>query len=182
MANEKTKYVTGKIYLMYPHITKLYEWKNKKTYSVNALFKKDGPEGQKIKALLLDMWKQNKLGKKDHNPLKDGDEYADEQKEKGKDAEFARGYYFIKASSMFDIKVIDGKKQPFTGNDEDINGNWGRVSMSLSPYDNDGKGITAYLHGVQVLGKSDIEIKSAVNVEDDFGFEEVENQEDELPF
>jgi hypothetical protein len=182
MAAEKTKYVTGKVYLMYPRITKKGEWKGKLTYSVNALFPKESNEGKKIKELLLQMWKENKLGKKDHNPLKDGDEYAEEQKEKGRNADFARGMYFIKSSSVFDIKVIDGKKMPFTGNDEEINGNWGRISMVLAPYDNDGKGITAYLYGVQVLGKSDIEIASAINIENDFDFEEVDSQDDELPF
>jgi hypothetical protein len=183
MASEKVKYVTGKIILMYPKLTKLYEYNNKKTYSVNALFPKDSAEAEKIKGILAEIWKVNKLGKRDHNPLKDGDEYADEQKEKGKNAEFARGNYFIKASSMFDITVIDAKKQPFTGQDEDISGNWGRVSMSLSAYDNNGKGITGYLHGVQILGKSGVEIKSTPAVENDFDFEEVDSKdEDDLPF
>ena len=184
MKSEKIKYVTGKVYLIYPTLKEKKEWKGSSKYSVAAMFKKDSAEAQKIKEVINHIWKENKLTRRDHNPLIDGDEYAEIKAQEGKNADWAKGHYFIKASTQFDIKVVDGKKQPWTGEDADISGNYGRVVFLLSAYSNDGKGITCYLQAVQILEKSDLEIKSSGASIDDFDYEEVPIDDDsgDVPF
>jgi len=184
MKSEKVKYVTGKVYLLYPVLKEKKEWKGNLKYSVTMMFKKESPEATKLKEVLTHIWKENKLTKRDHNPLVDGDEYAEIKSQEGKNGDLYKGHYFIKASTQFDIKVVNGKKQSWTGEDQDISGNYGRVSFLLGAYDNDGKGITCYLQAVQILEKSDLEIQSQGASIDDFEYEEVpdDGEEEDLPF
>jgi hypothetical protein len=178
--SEKVKYVTGKVWLIFPHLEEKQNYKNKLTYSVTAMFPKNSNEAKKLKEVLDKLWKENKLCRKDHYPLVDGDEYTEILYEKGRQVEMYKGNYFIKIGTQFDITVVDGLKQPWTGSDDDIVGNYGKVSFQIGAYDNDGKGLTCFLQGVQVLGKSTLKVQTGFNAADDFT-EEPEEAED-LPF
>lgn len=193
MANKKTdylteakKYVTGKVYLVYPHLAEAYAFNtgDAEKYQVLLMFPKDNNnEAENFKSLINSIWKEAKLKANDHNPLMDGDNKAKLLEDEGKNGDMYKGMYYIKASSQYPVKVVDGKKLNWTGLDNDINGNFGRAVINLKAYNQAGnRGITCYLKSVQVLGKG-IDIMTS-DYTKDFDYEEVVNTENEedLPF
>ena len=194
MSNKKNEnkgqtYTTGKVTLLFPHFNKPYAFNDNDTpkYQVQILFSKDSPEVNNFKNLIAKEWKLNNLQKTDHNPLRDGDEKAKSLENEGKNGDIYKGMYFIKAASQFPIKVYTKRKgELWIGDDNDINGWYGRVMLTLKAYTNGfNKGVTAYLKATQVLEKGEIEFFDASS---NFDFDENENNnfdlgdDDELPF
>lgn len=175
------KIATPKGYIVFPHFKEPFSFnpgKDESKYSCLFFMKKEDKEAiEKIKNVISVEWKEAGLKSGSHNPLKDGDEKANKRQEEGKDGSLYNGYYYIKASSKFPIKIIDGQKQDYViDDDNNINGKYGRLSVVFKAYENGvNKGVTAYLRGAQIISDG-IDVGS--NVKDDFEIE----SEDDLPF
>ena len=136
-------------------------------YSVTFLIPKDHPDVAKIKACIKAMYDANKESKfkglpltspKLHNPLRDGDEYADEKEAEGKDAEAYRGCYFLKASSKSQPKAFDIDKQDILDLDEVYSGCYCRGVIVGWAFNNETyrtKGFGFYLNSVMKIDEGD---------------------------
>lgn len=136
-------------------------------YSVTFLIPKDHPDVAKIKACIKAMYDANKESKfkglpltspKLHNPLRDGDEYADEKEAEGKDAEAYRGCYFLKASSKSQPKAFDIDKQDILDLDEVYSGCYCRGVIVGWAFNNETyrtKGFSFYLNSVMKIDEGD---------------------------
>lgn len=104
--------------------------------------------------------KQDKLPDHVKQPLHDGD------KERGEDAACKNAYY-LNASSNSKPDIVDGKLQTITDPDEIYSGMYARVSLIIKVYNNEGKGITAYLNNIQKV-KDGARLDGKTSGTDDF--------------
>lgn len=161
MATEKNPYrVVLKAHrLSYVHVKtpSAYEDQEPK-YSVTALIPKDHPDAERLETLLQQCYDENKtthfkgvaITHKDFRyPLRDGDEYADNQAELGKDAEAYRGCVFIKGATLNQPPVFDENGEDMIDLNEIKSGDYGRLSITIWPYSKKGKGITVFLNSVK---------------------------------
>lgn len=152
-------------------------------YNITILISKDSKEAIKIKAAINEEWKKfsKVLTKTSRYPIQDGDEMADDLEVKGKNGEYYRGNYVLKAKSNFKPLIVLGKKvvKPNTDSfDIDHNGWEGRVSIRFDYYSGMGGGLTTRLNQVQFEkdnpdldfgGGCDFEIEEEKEENTDFG-------------
>lgn len=146
-------------------------------YSASWIIKKDDPQIKRVKEALIKALDERFPGKRKpggpwpssmHNPLKDGDELADEH------AEYA-GCYVLRSSSKNRPVVMGRKKEALTEEDGVIySGCYCNVSLAAAGFDaNVKKGVTVYLNGVQFL--RDGERLAGVDASNDF--EELDDED-----
>lgn len=122
-------------------------------FSASWIIRKDDPQIKKVKEALVKALDEKFPGKRKngnpwpsnmHNPLKDGDEMADEHPE-------YEGCYVLRSGSKSRPLVIDRKKHPLTEEDGVIySGCFCNVSLAAAGFDAQvKKGVTVYLNGVQ---------------------------------
>lgn len=137
---------------------KAFEEGDTPKYGVTVLIPKDHPDADKVLNKLQECYDENKskhfktMAMNHKNfwyPLRDGDEFADEQEAKGKDGEAYRGCYYIKAASLNQVPVYDENGEDVLELDEVKSGDYGRISMTLWPYSKKGVGITVYLNSAK---------------------------------
>jgi hypothetical protein len=88
--------------------------------------------------------------KKKKPVVRDGDEWADEKKAEGKDAEVYRGNWYIKARTSKRPGVVGPDKTPIAEEDDLFYGGcYARANVTPGSYDNESKGVTLYLNAVQ---------------------------------
>lgn len=148
-----TRVVTNECRLSYAFLAEPQESDSgKPKYSVTALIPKSDTDtlarikaAQKAAAL---KGKDTKFGGKIPSNLKltlrDGDADIDTDEH----PEYA-GHMFIAVRSLDQPGLFDSKGNPILDAREVYSGCYGRVSMDFYPYDNNGKGVTAGLRGVQ---------------------------------
>ena len=132
-------------------------------YSVTFLIQKDSPDVARIKKVLNEMYKANKeskfkglpiTSKKIWNPLRDGDEYADEKEAEGVNADAYRGCYYLKATSISQPKAFDSDKQDILDLDEVYSGCYCRGVIVGNAYHNTDyktRGFSFYLNSVMKM-------------------------------
>lgn len=123
-------------------------------YSASWIIKKDDPQVKGIKEALVKALDEKFPGKRKsgwpsgmHNPLKDGDEMADEHPE-------YEGCYVLRSSSKNRPLVCDRRKRALTEEDGVIySGCYCNVSLAAAGFEFEKlkKGVTVYLNGVQFL-------------------------------
>jgi hypothetical protein len=141
----------------YPHVFKKGEGKNGKDgkYEVTLLIPKAtdlAPLRARLEAVGKEafgaVWKG--VDKQKNPTIRDGDEYADDKKAEGKDAEVYRGMWFIRARTSKRPGVIGPDKKPIEDEEKIYGGCWGRLNVTPASYNTDGnKGVTMYLNAVQ---------------------------------
>lgn len=162
MANEKNPYrfVLKEDRLSYVHLKTpvAFEDGAELKYGVTVLMDKGGENHLRVEEKLQQCYDENKslhfktkaITHKDFwYPLRDGDDYADEQEAQGKDASAYRGKMYIKATSKNAVNVFDENGEDVIDLDEVYSGCFGRVSITLWPYSKKGTGITVYLNSVK---------------------------------
>lgn len=134
-------------------------------YSVTFLIPKEHADVERVRKTLRAAHEMEKNGDfkglpftspKIDNPLRDGDEYADEKAAEGKDAEAYRGCYYIKASSTSQPKVFDKDKQDILDLDEVYSGCMCRGVLNIRTYNNTTyktRGYSVYLESVMKTGE-----------------------------
>jgi len=183
MANKGIVYTTGKVILYYPNLRKPYKYDedSKEQYKVTLLIdKKNTKEISNLQNIIKKIWQEEGLAQSALNPLKNGDELAKEKEAEGKDGAVYKGYYVLRASSQFPVEVFTKDKLNWTGEDNEINGFYGRVNGVFKSYKSGiNKGVKMYLRGTQVLEKSDLKLQSTI---DCFEVEESTKDDSGLPF
>ena len=173
------KVVTGKVRLAYPWLLQPRPEDaeiDPGKYCVLALIpKSDKATVAKIKsaidAAIARKW-PNKPPSNLGNPLKDGDL---------KDAAHYKGCWFINVKSNSRPQVVDAALNEVIDPREIVSGDYGRVSMNITAYDQAGnRGTSAWINSVQVLEKGE-PIGSFSRAEDDFS-EGLEAFEDDDAF
>lgn len=143
---------------------KAFEEDKEAMYSVTFLIPKDHADAPRVKAVIKALYDANKESKfkglpltstKLINPLRDGDEYADEKEAMGKDAEAYRGCYYLKASSKSQPKAFDSDKQDILDLDEVYSGCYCRGVVVGASFDNVSKGFKFYLNSVMKIDEGD---------------------------
>lgn len=164
------KVVTGKARLSYVQVFNLND---DGKYSLAVLIPKtDTATVAKINAaiekLKLDPKAQQVWGGKFlanyKSPLRDGDTERDTD-------EFPeyKGHWFFNASTKNKPQVVDQNVEPILSQDELYSGCYGRVSINLYAFNQDGgKGIAAGLNNVQKMADGE-RLGGRSNAEDDFG-------------
>lgn len=147
-----TKLVLKNVRLSYPNLFKPKAFKDQDPkYSATFIVRKDDPQVDKILAAVITEAKdkfgskiKDRLPSSYHNPLKDGDDVADEHPE-------LEGCYYIRTSSQSAPTVLDRAKRHLPAEDEKIYaGCYVNASINIAPFDAEvNKGVTAYLNGVQ---------------------------------
>lgn len=193
---DKTNVVTGKVRFSYCHVFTPAEFEtDKKTgkdpkYMVTLLISKKDKETLKALKEAMEEAKADGIkskwgGKlpaasKFWNPLRDGDE------ERADDENYA-GHYFMQAKSSRKPSVVgkyrgaDGKLIALTTDEEFYSGCYGRASITIFPYNQDGGvGLGVYLNNVQKLEDGD-RLSGGTSAENDFD-DEFEEEEDDLDF
>lgn len=155
------KIVLKNVRLSYEHIFRpdaIAEGSEPK-YSASWIIPKDHPQVKELKEALVKALDEKFPGKRKpgspwpsklHNPLKDGDEMADEH------PEYA-GCYVLKSASKIRPKVYDRRKNPVTAEDELFySGCFCNASLAAAGFDAQAnKGVTVYLNGVQFVMDGD---------------------------
>lgn len=162
MATEKNPYrvVLKEHRLSYVHLKTPVAFEDGATpkYGVTVLIPKDHPDVEKIEGLLQQLYDENKsvhfkaiamTHKNFWYPMRDGDEYADQQEAQGKNADAYRGCMYIKATSQNQPNVFDPMGEDVIDLDEVYSGCYGRISITLWPYSKKGQGITVFLNSVK---------------------------------
>lgn len=162
MATEKNPYrvVLKEHRLSYVHLKTPVAFEDGATpkYGVTVLIEKGSADAERLEDLLNQLYTENKTvhfkaiamtHKNFWYPLRDGDEYADEQEALGKNAEAYRGMMYIKATTANQPNVFDAMGEDVIDLDEVYSGCYGRVSITLWPYSKKGQGITAFLNSVK---------------------------------
>lgn len=127
---------------------------NEPKYSASWIIPKDDPQVKSIKEAIGKALDEKFPGKRKngvwpssmHNPLKDGDELADEH------PEYA-GCYVLRSASKVRPKVFNRRKEPISAEDELIySGCYCNASLAAAGFDSTAKkGVTVYLNGVQFV-------------------------------
>ena len=146
--------VTGKVRLSYVFVKQPGKLDGK--YSVTAIIPKDDDKTlPKIKKAIKDCVDEGVSskwgGKKPSNlwnPLRDGDEVADEH------PEYA-GCYYIKCKSSEQPGVIDRQKNEIFDLDDLYSGCYARLDLSLFPYANNSNGIGVGLNNIQMIAEGE---------------------------
>lgn len=149
----------------YVHIKEAssFEEDGEKKYDCTFLIDKDHPDVEKIRAAIKAAYTANKesmfkglplTSPKLWNPLRDGDEYADEKEAEGVTGDGVdayRGNYFLKAASKSQPKVFDVDKQEILDLDEIYSGCYCRGVIVCYPFNNKAKGFGFYLNSVMKM-------------------------------
>ena len=157
---------------------------NKLKYSATWIIPKNDPQVKTIKEAINKALDEKFPGKRKngawpssmHNPLKDGDELADER------PEYA-GAYILRSASKIRPKVFNRRKEPVTAEDELIySGCYCNASLAAAGFDSTAKkGVTIYLNGVQFFKDGDrLAGYDATNDFDDLGEDEGGESYDDL--
>lgn len=136
-------------------------------YHVTFLIPKDSEDATRIKEVLKAKFNEEKNGHfkgmtftstKLKNPLRDGDEYADEQEAKGNTGpaiEAYRGCYYLRASSKSQPAVYDRNKQDIIDLDDKeegvYSGCWCRGVIACYSFDNKSKGWGFFLNSLMKI-------------------------------
>lgn len=127
-------------------------------YGVTVLIAKDHDDVARIEDVIASAYEANKqtlfkglplTSTKMWYPLRDGDEYADEQAAKGKDGEAYRGHMYLKATTSNQPNVFDAMGEDVIDLDEVYSGCYGRISITCWPYAKKGQGFTFFLNSVK---------------------------------
>lgn len=150
--------VTPKFRVAFPHLFEKEKFEQgKPKYSVTMLFPKDSDmSGIKaaIKLAVDEKW-GNKKPKGLKTPVKDGDA-VNEDGELLHPYDGYEGHWIIKASSEYDIGVVDIKKTPIQDPEEVYGGCYGRAFVQAFAYDQSmSRGISFALIHFQKLGEGD---------------------------
>jgi hypothetical protein len=194
---DETTVITGMVRFSYAHVFKPAEFETDKAngkdpkYMVTLLIDKTDKDTVKaIKAAMANAEKagiSSKWGGKKPPatkfwiPLRDGDEERP-------DDEVYAGNYFIQAKSARKPTVVgkyrgtDGKLLELTTEDEFYSGCYGRASIAIFPYNQDGGvGLGVYLNNVQKLKEGD-KLTGGTDANDDFDDEFEDDEDDDLGY
>lgn len=144
---------------MFPHLFEPsgYEGAEKKTYNCMLVFGKDvdlTPLAQAVRACGQSKWPNGAAGVR--NPLRDGNEKADQWGEVFKDA------HFIRIATEFKPTVLDRKKQVIADPEKVYSGCYARAVVSPFAYDTKGnKGVTLGMDGVVQITRDGEKLTSA---------------------
>lgn len=179
---QNTKVITNEVRFSYCNVfvPQAIEQGQEPKYSVNILIDKNDTETiDAIEAAiaqakadgLASKW-SNKLPKKFHEPLRDGDE------ERGDDPVY-QGHYFVNISSKNKPGIIDRYKNPIESDEDFYSGCYGRASINFFPFSAAGNnGIGAGLNNLQKLRDGE-KLAGRSRAEDDFD-EDYSGSEDDL--
>lgn len=127
---------------------------SKPKFSATWIISKDDPQLKTVRAAIAKALESKFPGKMKngawpsvmHNPLKDGDELADEH------PEYA-GCYILRSTSSSRPLVLGRRKEVLTEEDGVVySGCWCHVSLTAAGFDAQAKkGVTIYLNGVQFV-------------------------------
>ncbi len=154
----------------HPHVFEVNEYEGRRTFNITLLIPKDHPwikETQaKMEAALKELFK-GKMPKNWQNPIKDGD---DEAEEKGK-PEFA-GNYLVKFACSEDRRpgVVDQNREPITDKSKLYAGCYARVSHTIYAYNHSSgtKGVRLTLNNVQFCKDGERFGAATPDAEDEF--------------
>lgn len=134
-------------------------------YDCTFLIDKGHPDEDKIKAAIKAAYTANKesvfkgvplTSPKLWNPLRDGDEYADEREAEGKSAEEYRGKMFIKAKSESQPKAFYSDKQDILDLDEVYSGCFCRGVIKCSTFNKNGnRGFSFWLNSLMKMDEGE---------------------------
>ena len=125
-------------------------------YELTLLIPKDDAEGfARVKSALESVAKEafgprfRGLENLKNNPIKDGDDIAEDGKLQGKDRESFRGHWVIRPRSGKPVAVVNADKTAAT-KDDIYGGCYGRANVTPASYSAAGNwGVTLYLNAVQ---------------------------------
>lgn len=161
-------------------------------YSVTFLIPKDHPDVARINAVSKALYAANKeslfkglpfTSPKLNNPLRDGDEYADEKEAEGQDGEAYRGHYYLKASSKSQPKAFDIDKQDILDLDEVYSGCYCRGVLNGWAYHNKDyktRGFSFFLESVMKTKEGERLGSGGFASVDDYDEVEDDTDEDDL--
>lgn len=161
-AKDPLRVVLGTCRVSYVHIKEptAFEDDGDKKYDITFLIPKDSDDVAKVEAAIKAAYDSNKesmfkgvplTSPKMWNPLRDGDDYADEKEAEGQNADAYRGCYFLKASSKSQPKVFYSDKQEMIDLDELYSGCYCRGAIKCNPFNNKAKGFSFYVNSVMKM-------------------------------
>ncbi len=109
-----------------------------------------------------DYWENGKI----RSPILNGDELAAKREAKGKEGDAYKGKFIIRAHTIFNAQGMDAPggiyvcdanavSLDFADRGKIYNGCHGLVSVTISCYDIDGRGVSLYLNGFQFVKDGD---------------------------
>lgn len=172
MANNKTeKMVTGLVRFSFCNVlTPRQNDNGDDEYSCMLLIPKDDKKTiskirKMVDALKKDYW-GNKVPPKYKGPLRDGDDYVNE--ETGEQDPNRLGHYYINVKSKFKPDVVDKHKEKITDESDFFSGCYGLASINFYVYDTkQNKGISAGLSSIMKI-KNGEPLGGASSAEADF--------------
>ncbi len=182
-----TKVVTGRVRTSYLVVFKPKLETNKTTgeqfekWSAMLLIPKDTAEGKATykklrmaeKAELEEKF-GDKIPRKRNKLVRDGDDQDDLPDGKNPvnvgDEPYA-GHWFVNTSTNEAPQVVDRKREPILNASEFVSGDYCRASLNVKAYDNESRGVSAYLNMIQFLEKGE-PLGSTSRPEDDFDVED----------
>lgn len=191
MAQTSIKTVIGDaknlVRFSYLHVFEPYAFNEGDTpkYSAVILIPKNSPLVAGVKkaitqayeAAVTEKWGGKKPPMDKATCLFDGDEPKDDGEDRG---EAYAGHYYLNAKSTQRPKVVDGKIQEILDSDEVYSGCYGRVSVAISGWTNNGKmGLSCYLNNLQKVKDGEPLGSTGTSAQEDFGaFDSSEDDSD----
>jgi len=171
--------VTPKFRVAFPHLFEKETFdEGEPKFSVTMLFPKDtdlAPLKNAVKAAIDEKW-GDKRPKGLKLPFKDGDA-VDEEGELLYPYSGYEGHISVKASSRYDVGIVDLKKVPIIDPEEVYGGCYGRAFVQAAAFDlKTSKGVTLYLVHFQKLADGE-KFQNRIAVQDAFD-DDVSEQSD----
>lgn len=146
---------TGPFRMAFPSLLEPEETDNGERFKVTMLFQPDSKDIPIIEDAMDEVMRDRfgppadwPNGKRDTLPE---DKFFDAGKYEGKWAGYKKGWMALSASSVDQPGVIDIQKKEVMSRREVYGGRWARAQIVIASFDNQAKGVTAYLNHVQLL-------------------------------
>lgn len=151
--------IVGPFRMAFPALLSPEETDNGERYKCGMLFPPDSKSIHEIEDAMLECM-EDEFGPEDKGGWPDGkkdtlpeDKFWDAGRKEGKPGYngFKKDWWFLSASSQDAPGVIDIDKNEVMSKREVYGGRWARAQIAVTAFDNNSKGVTAYLNHVQLL-------------------------------